>query len=324
LLNETGKRTAGAREVIVIDPIGTPAARKTRVAAYARVSSGSDEQKRSFAAQLRHYTDKIAKNPDWEFVDIYADPEVTGTRTDKRDEFNRMLNDCRKGKVDIILTKTISRFARNTADCLQYVRELRSLGISIRFEEQNLNTAELKDELALTFLGSAAQEESLSISANMRWSYKHRMKSGKFITCSRPYGYRLDNGGLSVDINEAETIRHIYQSYLAGNGVMKIAAELTKMNVPKKHGGTEWRWCTIDGILKNEKYVGDSLLQKQYMTDIFPYVKVRNKGEKDQYYIKNSHEPIISRTEFKQVQALACRKTRQTRAKTAIYRISAD
>lgn len=178
-------------QVIVIDPIVQVRSSKLRTAAYARVSSDSDDQLNSFAAQVSYYTALIRENEEWEFVDIYADEGITGLRMDKRDDFMRMIRDCRKGKIDRILTKSISRFSRNTRECLQIIRELKAIGVTIHFEKEHIDTAEITDEMLLTFFSGNAQQESMTISTNMHWSYQHRMKSGRFITCKAPFGYRF-------------------------------------------------------------------------------------------------------------------------------------
>ena len=291
-------------EVIVISPITVEDNQKKRVCAYARVSSDLEDQQNSFAAQVDYYTTLIGENQDFEFIDIYADEGITGTSVDKRDDFLRMMKDCRKEKIDRILTKSVSRFARNVTDCLEHIRELRSLGVTVKFEKENIDTASMTDEMLLTIMSSIAQEESMSISSNMRWYYKHRMESGRFITCSRPYGYRLENGALIIDDAESEIVRHIFHSYLSGKGTLEIAKELSQRCIPKKDGKTTWYHTTVDQILKSEKYIGDALLQKSYTTDTLPFKKMRNNGQKDQYYIKNSHSPIISKEDFERVKAL--------------------
>ena len=216
-------------QVIIIDPILQVRSHKLRTAAYARVSSDSDDQLYSFTAQVSYYTELIKGNEEWEFVDIYADEGITGLRMDKRDDFLRMIRDCRKGKIDRILTKSISRFSRNTRECLQIIRELKSIGVTIYFEKEHLDTAEISDEMLLTFFSGNAQQESMTISTNMRWSYQNRMKKGRFITCKAPFGYRLVDGILQIDEQEAEIVRYIFDSYLNGRSKDEIAADLTGM-----------------------------------------------------------------------------------------------
>lgn len=293
-----------APQIIVIDPIQQLRSNKLRVAAYARVSSDSDDQENSFAAQVKAYTTLIHGHEDWEMVDMYADEGITGLRMDKREDFLRLLRDCRRGKIDRILTKSVSRFSRNTRDCLSTVRELKTLGVSVYFEKENIDTATMTDELIFTFFAGNAQNESLSISGNMRWSYEHRMKSGKFITCKAPFGYRLIEGRLEVHEQEAEIVRYVFEGYLNGKSKDELAQELTALGHPTRDGKEKWRYATIDYMLKNERYMGDAVLQKRYTTVSLPFQKKRNNGERDKYYFKNSHPPIISPEVFEQVQQL--------------------
>lgn len=296
-------------EVIVINPIVPEESHKKRVCAYARVSSDSADQLNSFTAQVNYYTKLISENEEWEFVDIYADEGLTGLRTDKREEFLRMIKDCRKGRIDRILTKSISRFSRNTRDCLESSRELKTLDVSIMFEKENIDTGKISNEMMLTFFSNNAQEESMSISGNMRWSYQYRMKSGRFITCKAPYGYRLENGTLRINEQEAEIIRNIFTSYLNGRSKLEIADEMTNKGLVTRDGKTKWQYSSISNILKNERYTGDALLQKKCSTDNLPFQKVRNKGQKDQYFLHNSHEAIIDKKLFDQVQKLNADRT---------------
>lgn len=291
-------------EVIVINPITPEESHKKRVCSYARVSSNSADQLNSFISQVNYYTKLIGENEEWEFVDIYADEGLTGLRTDKREEFQRMLKDCRKGKIDRILTKSISRFSRNTRDCLESIRELKALGVSVMFEKENIDTETISNEMMLTFFSNSAQEESMSISGNMRWSYRHRMKSGRFITCKAPYGYRLENGVLRINEQEAEIIRSIFTSYLNGKSILEIADEMAEKGLVTRDGKIHWHYSSISYILKNERYTGNALLQKKCSTDNLPFQKVRNKGQKDQYYLHNSHEAIIDKELFDRVQKL--------------------
>ena len=291
-------------EVRVINPIVSTETRELRVCAYARVSSDSDDQQGSFLAQVNYYTDFINSHPEWEFVDIYADEGITGTRTDKRDEFQRLLKDCRKGKIDRILTKLISRFSRNTRDCLETIRELKTLSVEIEFEKEQINTGKITSEMMIGVLGSMAQEESVSISNNMRLGYQMRMQNGGFITCNPPYGYRLESRDLIIDEAEAKIVRRIFQSYLTGKGVNEIAAELTNEQIRRKDGCTYWFHSSISYILANEKYIGDALLQKTFSTDTLPFCTVRNTGQKDRYYVQNSHPWIICKADFERIKSL--------------------
>lgn len=291
-------------QVKVIQPIAEQA-KKLRVAAYARVSSDSADQLNSFATQVDYYTSYIQSKEEWEFAGLYADEAVSGTTADKRDDFQRLLADCRAGKIDRILVKSISRFARNTIDCIQTVRELGQLGIAVEFEKEEIDTGNMGSEMLLSILGSAAQEESLSISKNLKWSYRRRMKSGDFITCSAPIGYVLKNKTLVPDPQEAPIVEYIFSSYLAGKSIGEISREINAMEVEVANKKTErWHGSTIRYILTNEKYIGDSLVQKWFTPDELPLKHKRNNGEISQYYIKNSHPAIISRTVFEAVQKL--------------------
>lgn len=276
-----------------------------RVAAYCRVSSDSTDQLHSYAAQIREYTRQISDHDGWEMVDVYADEGLTGTKLDKREDFNRMMADCRKGKIDRILVKSISRFARNTRDCLASLRELSRLGISVYFEKENIDTGTLTTELMVSVSASLAQQESISISQNMRMSWERMMEKGEFITTNPPLGYELSDGcRLKIKEDEAETVRWIFHTYLEGISTRQIAAELTKRGVRTTEGNTTWNPRSIQLILTNEKYMGDTLCKKRYTTDTFPFIVKRNRGEADQYYIENSHPGIITKETFARVQEL--------------------
>ena len=280
-----------------------------RVAAYCRVSTGADEQALSYASQIRNYTDLISQHDGWELVDIYADEAASGTKLDKRDDFNRMMADARKGKLDKILVKSISRFARNTKDCLASLRELMRLGVTVQFEKENIDTETLATELMVSVSGSLAQQESVSISENIRMGYRRRMERGEYVTNKAPYGYRsLGDGRLEIIPEEAEVIRWVFDSYLNGHSPAWIAEEMNRRGVPKKYGGRQWQKKAIAYWLKNEKYAGDTLCQKTFKSG-FPFTTKVNQGELDQYYIENSHPAIISRETFDKVQALRERKS---------------
>lgn len=281
-----------------------------RVAAYCRVSSDSSDQLHSYAAQIRKYTEEIGGHDGWDLVDIYADEGLTGTRMDQREDFNRMLADCRKGGIDKILVKSVSRFARNTKDCLATLRELTALGVSVYFEKENLNTETLTTELMVSVSGALAQQESISISQNQRISYKRRMERGEFITCKAPYGYRIKDGkNLEIHEQEAAIIRLIFASYLSGESTTEIAAHLTDMGLRTRDGKEQWNIFSVSYILQNEKYIGDALCQKTLATDNFPFVKKRNQGEKDQYYVSATHPAIISKEDFERANALRRRRS---------------
>lgn len=275
-----------------------------RLAAYCRVSSDSKDQLHSFAAQIRYYTEYAKKQPNHELVDIYADEGLTGTCMDKRDDFNRMIRDCKKGRIDRIITKSVARFARNTADLLTMLRVLKEIGVSVYFEEQGIDTDKMNMEMIVTFPGMAAQQESVSISGNMRWSYKKRMESGDFNCCAPAYGYDLKNGQLTVNEAEAETVRRIFSLYLQGVGMLSIAKMLNDEGIIRRYHQEVWRHNTVRYILNNERYMGDALLQKSYTTETLPFRKIPNHGEKPQYYVENSNPPIVSREVYQAAQEM--------------------
>lgn len=305
-------------QVKVIQPIAEQA-KKLRVAAYARVSSDSADQLSSFATQVDYYTSYIQSKDEWEFAGLYADEAVSGTTADKRDDFQRLLADCRAGKIDRILVKSISRFTRNTLDCIQTVRELKQLGVAVEFEKEDIDTSDMGSEMLLNILGSAAQEESLSISKNLKWSYRRRMRSGAFITCKAPLGYFLKENTLVPDPQEVPIVEYIFSSYLTGKSIEEITAEINAIEVKFTHKkSTRWHTSTIRYILSNEKYIGDSLVQKWFTPDELPLKHRRNKGEMSQYYIKNSHPAIISKETYEAVQKLLKQRIDQHAPKSKI------
>lgn len=237
-------------------------------------------------------------------VDIYADEGITGTCMEKRDEMQRLIRDCKKGLIDRIIVKSVSRFARNTQELLTTIRVLKDIGVSIYFEEQGINTDKLNSEMIVTFPGMAAQQESESISGNMRWSYKKRMESGDFNCCTPAYGYDRLDGQLVINQEEAAIVRRIFDLYLQGMGMQAIASKLASEGIPRKYGYQKWSYLTIKYILNNERYMGDALLQKSYTTDTLPYKQKRNHGEHPQYYVENANPAIISKEIFQKVQEL--------------------
>ena len=290
--------------VTVINPtITEDKESKIRVAAYCRVSTNSEDQQNSLMTQMRYYENFLADSETERLVSVYADEGITGTRMDKREEFQRMLKDCRRGKIDRIIVKSISRFARNTKDCLSVLRELKELGISVMFEKENIDTANITDEIMVTIMGGLAQEESSSISKNVRWSIRSKMKNGTVKFHSAPLGYDLYEGNLIINKREAEIVKSIYKMFLSGMGYDSICRELNESKVIKNDKGTKWLSASVRYILTNEKYIGDSLWQKNYNTTM-PYRKVRNKGALEKYYINNTHEAIITKEEFEKVQEL--------------------
>ena len=279
---------------ITVIPAKERTAEIVRTAAYARVSSDSQDQLNSFAAQIRYYTELLQNSTDTVFVDMYADQGITGTSATKRPEFQRLMSDCRKGKIDRVLTKSISRFGRNTTECLEAVRELKSLGISVYFEKENVDTAEVSTEMMLAIYSQFAQEESMSISRKCRMGVHKRMMDGTYKTASTPFGYDYIDGELQINPEKAKIVKQIFTWYVSGIGMNEIAARLNMLKVRDE----TWRHGTIRCILTNEKYIGDTLLQKHFSTDTLPFRSVRNCGEKEQYYVSGTHKPIIEKTVF--------------------------
>lgn len=283
---------------------------KRRVAAYARVSTDNEEQQTSYEAQVDFYTRYIQSHPDWEFVGVYADEGISGTSTKKREGFNRMIADAMAGKIDLILTKSISRFARNTVDSLTAIRQLKEKGVEVYFEKENIYTLDAKGEVMITIMSSLAQEESRSISENVRWGKRKSMADGKVSMAYKNFlGYERGEDGLPKIVEEeAKVVRKIYNLFLQGYTVRMIASSLTEQGVPTPSGKTQWSVSTIMSILQNEKYKGDALLQKTYIDDFLTKKVIRNHGEVQQYYVENSHPAIIDRSTFELVQQeIACR-----------------
>lgn len=293
-----------APHVITIEATEIPQDIQLRVAAYARVSTSSEDQLNSFAAQSKYYTTLISSNENWKMVDLYADEGITGTSAEKRGDFQRLMADCRRGLVDRVLVKSISRFARNTKECLEAIRELKSLGISVCFEKEHIDTATLSGEMITTIFASIAQGESESTSRNMRLGIKMRMMNGEFNTCFAPYGYRLENHKLTIIPEEASVVQRIFSEYLNGKTSRTIARELNA-ECPRNR---PWRRELIEYILKNERYAGNALLQKRYSTDTFPPQQKRNKGEREMYFVQNSNDAIVDLEIFERVQRLRARR----------------
>ena len=285
--------------------------RQLRVAAYCRVSTDDEEQLTSYEAQKNYYTDKIMTNKEWTMAGIFADEGITGTSARKRPEFLRMIRQCKQGKIDIVLTKSISRFARNTVDCLNYVRALKELGIAVIFEKENMNTLEIDSEILITMLGAFAQSESESISANVRWGIRQAMKEGKAtIQYKYLYGYRKgDDGKPEIIPAQAEVVRKIYDLFLSGTPVRGIQEYLNANSVPNINGEPKWARSAIDSILTNEKYCGDVLLQKTYIDDCINKKVKKNTGQLPMYLVQNHHEGIISRETFDAAQAELARRS---------------
>lgn len=297
--------------------------KKLRVAAYCRVSTEEEEQQHSFETQVAYYTEKIANHSDWVLVGVFADDGISGVRAKKRDQFLEMIDLCRRKKIDLIITKSISRFARNTLDCIKYVRELKALGVTIQFEKEGINTATMNTEMILTVLGAFAQAESESISQNVTWGKRKGFKQGKFSFAYKNFlGYRKGaDGNPEIVPEEAEIICSIYTAYLDGDSLDAIKQRLEASGVLSPTGKTTWSKETIQRILQNEKYMGDVLLQKTYTADFLSGTIKKNNGELAQYYITNSHPGIVSKEVFHRVQEeIARRKSKrpatQKKAKT--------
>jgi site-specific DNA recombinase len=288
--------------VRIIEPIQKETNVKKKVCAYARVSTDSEKQGESLENQIQYYENIISNNLDYEFVGVFADRGIAGT-TENRLEFQRMLQLAREGKIDIIITKSISRFARNTAIILETVRELKDIGVEVRFEKENINTLSGDGELMLTVLSSFAQEESKNVSDNLKWRARKKFERGEMIiNTNRFLGYDKDKyGDLVINSKEAEIVKKIYAEYLSGKGSFTIAKELNQEGIPTVTG-RRWHDTTILEILKNEKYNGDAILQKYYIPDHVKKRKVRNYGLVDSYYIEDNHSPIISKEMWEQVQ----------------------
>ena len=271
--------------------------KRRRVAGYARVSTDKDEQFTSFKAQTDYYTQYIQSNPSWEFVKVYTDEGITGTSTRHREGFNQMVEDALAGKIDLIVTKSVSRFARNTVDSLTTVRKLKDHGVEIYFEKENIYTFDGKGELLITLMSSLAQEESRSISENVTWGQRKRMADGKVTIPYKHFlGYeRGENKDAPPVVNpeQAEIVKRIYREYKSGKSSWTIAKELTADGIPTPAGKTTWQRSTIESILTNEKYRGSALLQKKITTDFLSKRQKPNEGEAPQYYIEQSHEAII-------------------------------
>ncbi len=278
--------------------------KKRRVAGYARVSTDHEDQVTSYEAQVDYYTNYIKSRDDWEFVGIYADEGISATNTRKRDGFKRMVQDAMDGKIDLIVTKSVSRFARNTVDSLTTVRQLKEKGIEIYFEKENIHTLDAKGELLITIMSSLAQEESRSISENVKWGHRKRFADGKV---SVAYSYFLGydkgkDGNLVVNPEQAKTVKLIYRLFLDGYTFHSIAAELTRRGLKTPQGKTKWSPGTVGSILTNEKYKGDALLQKRFTVNFLTKKSKKNEGEVPQYYVRNNHEAIISPQVFDWVQ----------------------
>ncbi len=285
--------------------------RVLRVAAYCRVSTKQEEQLNSYENQVQHYTERIHSENGWMLEGIYADKGISGTSVKNRDEFNRMIRRCKQGKIDMIITKSIARFARNTVDCLKYVRLLNDLGVDVYFEEQGIHSNHPGAEFYITIYGSIAQSESENISANIKWGKAQAAREGKVVFRYKNFlGYRKgEDGQPEIVPEEAETIRFIYDRFLAGDSLKGIAKLLEEKGIKSPTGKAEWQFSTIQSILSNERYKGDAIINKTYITDcISKKVRVNN-GERPKYYVENSHPAIIDSATFGRVQEELARRS---------------
>ena len=271
-----------------------------RVAAYCRVSTAEEEQQNSYQVQISYYTDLINRKKEWTLVKVFADEGISGTQTKKRTEFNRMIRMCKNKKIDLVITKSISRFARNTVDCLEYVRQLKDLGIGVIFEKENINTLTMTSEFMIALYGSFAQAESESISKNVSWGKEKAYRGGKVaFQYKHLLGYKKgDDGKPEIVPDEAETVRMIFKMYLDGYTLLNIAQSLMDQNRLTALGKNVWTKGEVQRILKNEKYVGDALLQKTFTVDCITHKVMKNNGERPMYLVTDHHDPIVDRDTF--------------------------
>lgn len=310
------------KKVRVIEPTVKPKAttnsyRQLRVAAYCRVSTQMEEQLNSYEVQKNYYTEKINSEPKWKFVGIFADKGITGTSALKRDEFQKMIRMCKRKQIDMIITKSISRFSRNTVDCLNYVRMLRQLDVDVFFEEQGIHSKDAGAEFYITIYGSIAQSESENISANVRWGIQQRVKDGKVhFAYSRFLGYKEGpDGKPMIDEEQADTVKFIFNEYLLGSSLADIAKSLTAKGIKTPSGKSGWNGSTVRTILSNEKYKGDALLNKTYISDCISKKVKKNNGERPMYYVENNHPAIIDKDTFNRVQEELARRTSKRKVK---------
>lgn len=291
--------------------------RPKRVAAYCRVSTDKEQQEHSFETQKEMYTDMIMMKPNWQMAGIYADEGITGTIAKKRPDFMRMIEDCRKGKIDLIITKSVSRFSRNNLDCLLYVRELKEMGIPIIFEKEGINTLQVSSELLITLFSGLSQAESESISMNVKLGKRQSLKNGNVPFSYKSFlGYQKGaDGKPEIDEEQAVVIRRIFSEYLAGKSLLDIAKGLTADKIPTARGKTNWSSARVQSILTNEKYKGDALLQKTYIVDCISKKSKKNNGELPMYYVENNHPAIIERTVFDRVQEEISRRNSKKKVK---------
>ena len=301
---------------VLYRPNMTAVTAKEKVTYYARVSTENDEQEDSYERQREHFEEKIMANPKWEYVPGYADWGVTGTKAEARKNFMRMIEDCRAGKINRILVKSISRFARNTVDTLMYIRELREMGISVFFETQNIDTMSASGDVLITILAAMAEQESRTMSTNIKWAYQKRFKDGQVLINPATLGYKKDGDEYEIVEEEAEIIRMVFRNYLAGDSVRQIADALNAEGYMTRKGNG-FKPNSILNILANEKYTGNAILGKTFKPDVLSKHRVKNEGQAPSYYVENSHPAIISQELFDMVQAeKERRKNLRSTAKT--------
>ena len=290
--------------------------RKLRVAAYCRVSTELEQQQSSYDIQIEYYTRHIMQNPNWIFAGVFADDGRSATNTFRRDDFNQLMDQCLKGKVDMVITKSISRFARNTVDCISWVRKLREKNVAVYFEKENLNTLDDSTEMILTILSSQAQEESRAISTNVKWGYARKFEKGES-TRQRSYGFRkAPTGEMCIVEEEAAVIRNMARWFLDGDSLERIKHRLEDAGIETTTGKKTWSTGTIYNILTNEKIMGDVLLQKTFTADYLTKRRVKNSGQQKQYYVKNHHEAIIPKTVYYKIQEEIARRSSLKKAGT--------
>ena len=290
--------------------------RKLRVAAYCRVSTELEQQQSSYDIQIEYYTRHIMQNPNWIFAGVFADDGRSATNTFRRDDFNQLMDQCMKGKVDMVITKSISRFARNTVDCISWVRKLREKNVAVYFEKENLNTLDDSTEMILTILSSQAQEESRAISTNVKWGYARKFEKGES-TRQRSYGFRkAPTGEMCIVEEEAAVIRNMARWFLDGDSLERIKHRLEDAGIETTTGKRTWSTGTIYNILTNEKIMGDVLLQKTFTADYLTKRRVKNSGQQKQYYVKNHHEAIIPKTVYYKIQEEIARRSSLKKAGT--------
>ena len=301
-IHAAGRKNDGAEKQRIKIEVSRTRQRKTRVAAYCRVSTGSQKQESSITAQRRHYEDYIRSNPCWEYAGVYWEAGVTGTNTGNRPELNRLFADCGKHRIDLVLTKSISRFSRNTADCLEMVRDLSSMGVGIYFQKENIDTSTMDSEFLLALLSSIAEEESRSISDNSKWAVQKRFANGTFKYSKAPYGYDLRDGTFTVNPEQAPIVKEIFRRVPEGDSAAVIACDLNSRHIPtgtRRRDGSDGIWTAsmILGMLRNVTYTGDVLMQKTYSGH--DYRRHKNTGQVTQYYNDGHHEGIIDHDSFR-------------------------